>query len=80
MNILSASLVAGCFGIVILFIISFLAVHAPFLLQKWSKKEREIPPVKEEPKKKIEPVYYIVEKKKKRIKQSYSEPKQIHFK
>ena len=80
MNILSTSLAAGCFGIVILFIISFIAVHTPSVLQKLSKKEDEKPPVKEEPKKEIEPVYYIVERKKKRIKQSYSDPKQIHFK
>ena len=42
---------------------------------------KKLPPSPpKEPEKKVEPVYFIVEKKKKRAKAEYSEPKRIQFK
>ena len=80
MNILSSSILLGSVGVLLLFLISFLSVHTPTLLQKLSKKEAEKPEEAPPQNTEVEPIYYIVEKKKKRVKESYSKPKQIRFK
>ncbi len=80
MNLLSTNIILGCIGIVLLFIISFLAVHTPAILQKTNKKRMENPPQSPPQQTEVEPVYYIVEKKRKRVKETYSQPKQIRFK
>lgn len=62
----------------------FLVTHL-LLFAKSKKREispaqtEEKPPQKEQAPAKQEPVYYIVEKKRRRVKQSYGEPKEIRF-
>ncbi|MBQ8296076.1 MAG: hypothetical protein IJX87_06590 [Clostridia bacterium] len=90
-NLLSASPALGFFLLIVLFFLCFLGVHIAQLAKLgWSvqKKTAEKPktpppePQKEKapPPKAQEPVYYIVERKQKRSKARYSEPKEIRFK
>lgn len=89
MNILSVSPALGCVWLVCLFILCFLLVHTAKLVRLgW--KHRKPPKAEEKPtsptetktpaeSKPQEPVYYIVEKKR-RYKTTFSNPKQIRFK
>lgn len=69
----------GLVYLLITFIVCFALVHviklavAGFFSLKKKKPEPE-----KKPEKKVEPVYYIVEKK--RARKTYSEPKEIEFK
>lgn len=83
---------AGARGILwcaLLFLIPFLLIHgAKLALIGWRAYKKKNEPEKSEPAKKTEPppaeptepVYYIVEKKQRRPKPSYGEPKRINFK
>ena len=88
MNILSSSPVLDFIWVIALFLACFLLVHtARLLLLGW--KHRKTPPQAQPPataekktpveSKPQEPVYYIVEKKR-RTKTTFCEPKQIRFK
>jgi hypothetical protein len=75
----------GGFFLVLLFSFCFLCVHLITYLA--SKQKNTPPPPEQEPEKEKapavsqpEPVYYIVERKKKRAKTQYGEPKEIRFK
>lgn len=90
MNVLLLSAGArGIFWCALLFLFPFLIVHgAKLALIGWNAHKRKSEPPKSEPAAKKEPppidtpepVYYIVEKKQRKPKPSYSEPKQIKFK
>ncbi len=90
LNCLNSAVVGGVF-LGLLFIVCFLGVHIVKLARRGyeetlkvkkgeqpqqSAPEQEKKPVQKTP----EPVYYIVEKKKKRPKSSYSDPKEFRFK
>ena len=83
MNILSIQ-AWGAVYTVILFAICFFIVHLLRLALYGYRTVRKKPSGKEEkpekPEKASEPVYYIVERKKKRPKSEYSDPKRITFK
>lgn len=90
MQTLLLSSAFGIFWLILLFALCFVGVHVLRLArigQSYRKQERTVQkdePVKEEPKQEAppatsEPVYYIVERKK-RVKSSFGEPKQIRFK
>ncbi len=84
MNLLSVQ-AAGAFWTVFLFAMCFFFVHLFRLAHmgyhagRRFQKEEEKEPEESTEAKHAEPVYYIVEKKKKRTKASYSEPKRIKF-
>ena len=91
MNILMSIPIKGMLFTILLFLVCFVGIHVIILARLgWeyqSHKEKAVKkPVekpKEEEKKPLvekEPIYYIVERKTKRAKTSYGEPKQIHFK
>ena len=79
----------GALSVSLLFIISFLCVHIVRLVKfgwiyqrkklAFQKSEPVPTPEKQAPKPQ-EPVYYIVERKKRRAKSSYGEPKAFRFK
>lgn len=81
MNLLSVQGTGAALTLAIL-LLCVLLVHAVKLAKVgWRTLFKKLPP--EEPKKpepKPEPVYFIVERKKKRSKSDYSSPKQIQFK
>ncbi len=82
MNLLSIQ-AWGAFYTVILFLLCAFAVHAVRLaaIGYRSMKKQARPAKKTEPSRgQTEPVYYIVERKKKRPKSEYSDPKRIQFK
>jgi hypothetical protein len=81
----------GFLWILFLFVFSFFCVHLVKLALLGAESLRKTPPEPLKPPEKTEekkapapqaqePVYYIVEKKTRRPKSSYSEPKQIKFK
>ena len=82
----------GFLWLIFLFILCFLCVHLTKLALHGAEIIRKTPPQappekkeekqeeKKAPASPQEPVYYIVEKKTRRPKSSYSEPKQIRFK
>ncbi len=75
---------AGIFALLCLFAFCFLGVHLVKLAEtEWTKTKppKEEPPEKEnEAPENQEPIYYIVERKQRRAKPSYGEPKRISFK
>ena len=81
MNLLSVQGTGAALTIA-LFLFSLFIVHAIKLAKiGWRTLFKKLPP--QEPKKpepKPEPVYFIVERKKKKAKTDYSEPKRIQFK
>lgn len=87
-NLLSVPALFGVLWLALLFGGCFLIVHIARLVKfGWLYQKKEDPPApteekKEktpEPKPSAEPVYYIVERKRK-TRQSYGEPKEIRFK
>ena len=72
----------GALYILLLFALCFVIVHGIKLaILGWRTFGKKLPAEKPKPaEKKTEPVYFIVEKKKKRAKAEYSEPKRIQFK
>ena len=79
----------GVGGLFLLFSLCFLGVHlTKIAINGWclyDEKPREAPPEqvperKTEPPQSPAPIYYIVEKKRRRSKTSYGEPKEIRFK
>ena len=79
--------IGGFFGVVLFFALCFFAIHiVRYFKIAWQEKHPAPPPEapKEEPQEKApapqEPVYYIVERKQRRAKPKYSEPKEIRFK
>ena len=71
----------GLLYLVLIFLICFAIVHFIKLAAlgfKSLRKKPEPKPPEKKPEKKVEPVYYIVEKK--RAKRTYSAPKEIKFK
>lgn len=70
----------GFLYLVLTFVACFAFVHALKLavVGFLSIKRKKEPQPETKPEKKVEPVYYIVEKK--RAKKTYSEPKEIQFK
>ena len=66
----------------LLFLICVIVVHGFFLARiGYRTLFKKLPPAPpKEPEKKPEPVYFIVEKKKKRAKAEYSEPRRFQFK
>ena len=84
-NLLILLPVRGLFWAIFLFGFCFFGIHILKLAQVgWSSTHKKEPPQEKEEEKKTpapqEPVYYIVERKTRRAKPSYSEPKQIRFK
>ncbi len=79
MNLLSVQ-GRGAVVSVLIFLICFILVHA-FRLARfgWRTMRKKLPPEKPKPAD-PEPVYYIVERKKKRAKAEYDNPKRIQFK
>lgn len=81
----SFSPASGVFWLIMLFAFCFFFVHLVLYAKAgWDAVHRKKPTPTEKPKdaqpeKKPEPVYYIVEKKKKRPKSTFSEPREIHF-
>lgn len=70
----------GILYLFLTFLICFILVHLiklAYIGLKSVKKKPEAPP-EPKPQKKVEPVYYIVEKK--RAKKPYSNPREIQFK
>ena len=85
MNILTIFPIKGLFVTILLFIVCFVGVHVVMLARiGWeTQRKKAEPPSKPEEKKppiEKEPIYYIVERKTRRAKASYGEPKQINFK
>lgn len=86
-NLLSATPALGVLWLILLFIVCFCGVHIARLVRfGWLYQKKNEPKPSEEkkekapePKPSAEPVYYIVERKRK-TRQSYSEPKEIRFK
>ncbi len=89
-NLLTVTPLLGIVWLTLLFIVCFLGVHIArlvkfgWLYQKQPTQEKPKPPEQSEKKApektpSAEPVYYIVERKRK-TRQSYSEPKEIRFK
>ena len=93
-NLLSATALLGVFWLAVIFGVCFFGVHIARLvrfgwlyqkkeeLQKATEEKEGKEEKKEkapEPKPSAEPVYYIVERKRK-TRQSYGEPKEIRFK
>lgn len=83
MNLLSVSPQAqGFLWTVLIFLFCVIAVHGVKLavigFRSLHKNLPEEPPQK--PESKPEPVYFIVERKKKRAKSEYSEPREVKFK
>lgn len=73
--------IEGLFLLVILFLICFLIVHGIRLAMIGLRSLRLKPPEEAKPKQKEpEQIYYLVERKKKRSRKQYTEPKQIDFK
>lgn len=70
----------GLVYIIVTFIVCFALVHIIKLavIGFFSLKKKQPPEPDKNTEKKVEPVYYIVEKK--RAKKSYSEPKEFQFK
>ena len=88
-NLLFSAGARGIFWCALLFLLPFLLVHGVKLaLIGWQSYKKKSEPQKSEPAPKkepppnesAEPVYYIVEKKQRRPKASYGDPKQIKFK
>ena len=70
----------GGFYLCLLLFLCFVLVHIFKLARIGYRAGKRLPREKPKPEPKTpEPVYYIVEKKKKRAKASYSEPKRISF-
>jgi hypothetical protein len=72
----------GGFFLILLFSFCFLCVH--LIVYLLPKKQSKTPPIETEKEKappvtQAEPIYYIVERKKRRAKPQYSEPKEIKF-
>lgn len=81
---LLVSPVWGLLGLLFLFALSFVGVHFVMILQKnlnppRERKEDAPKPAPKKENKEPEAVYYIVERKKRRPKRDYSEPRQINF-
>lgn len=88
-NLLAVSPIVGLVWIALLFGFCFLGVHILKLAHigwnapKTQEKPQETNEEKKEEKKapaKEEPIYYIVERKTRRAKSTYTEPKEIRFK
>lgn len=70
----------GCLYAGLILFGCFVFVHVLKLARIGYRAKKSLPPERPKPEPKTEePVYYIVEKKKKRAKASYSEPKRISF-
>lgn len=71
----------GALWCILLFLLCLIVVHAAKLAYLgWRALGKKLPPEPPKaPEKKAEPVYFLVERKKKRPKTQYSEPKQINF-
>ena len=93
MDILLLSLpVRGMLWTITLFLVCFIGTHVLILTRlgwEYQRQDSEKPAEKTEekqdekkapPAKQAEPIYYIVERKTRRAKPSYGEPKQINFK
>ena len=91
MNILTAFPVKGFFFTLLLFFFCIVGVHLVILARVgWEHQQKstadgkpktdEKPKEEKKPSLEREPIYYIVERKTKRAKASYGEPKQINFK
>ncbi len=80
MNLLSVQGQGAVFT-VLLFLLCVIAVHGAKLAKiGYRTLKKKLPPdPPKKPETKPEPVYFIVEKKKKRAKAEYSEPKRIKF-
>ena len=85
MNLLLSIFPIGAFSLLVLFGVCFLLIHIVKLIKiGWLAQKKNAPEQKEEektpaPSSAQEPVYYIVERKR-RTKSSYGEPKRIRFK
>ncbi len=74
----AAMILSVCFAFAVLLSLARIGLRAMRKVPPAEKKEEE---AKEEPRGNApEPVYYIVEKKKKRARAEYSDPKRISFK
>lgn len=80
LNLLAAPWLGGVYAAILL-VLCFFLVHILKLARIGYRARKKLPPEKPpKPEPASEPVYYIVEKKKKRAKAEYSEPKRISFK
>ena len=93
MNTLLIALpIQGMLWTILLFLLCFIGTHVIILARfGWEfqqhnappeskKTEEEVEKKKAPPEKQAEPIYYIVERKTRRAKPSYGEPKRINFK
>ena len=93
MDILLISLpIKGMLWTILLFLVCFFGTHVIILARLgWEYQQRNATPTVEKseekaeekkapPEKQAEPIYYIVERKTRRAKPTYGEPKQINFK
>lgn len=83
--------IKGMLWTIALFLVCFIGTHVVILTRLgWEyqqqknepttdKKEKETEEKKAPPEKQAEPIYYIVERKTRRAKSTYGEPKQINF-
>ncbi|MBQ8394967.1 MAG: hypothetical protein IJX49_05275 [Clostridia bacterium] len=88
--LLIAQSIGGFFGVVLIFALCFFAVHiVRYAKLTWQEKhpteapkeeKEEEKPEEKAPAPPQEPIYYIVERKQRRAKPKYSEPKEIRFK
>lgn len=80
MNLLSQQGLGFVYTLII-FLICVIVVHAFVLIRiGYRTLHKKLPPDPPRETKKQEPVYFIVEKKKKRVKSEYSDPREIKFK
>ncbi|MBQ8374673.1 MAG: hypothetical protein IJX98_03735 [Clostridia bacterium] len=81
--LLSVQALYGALWLLFFFAFCFFAVHCVRYFAKPKQKSKQqpdqTPPPKAQETPSPQPVYYIVEKKSKRPKAKYSDPKQIHF-
>ena len=80
MNLLSVQ-TNGLWWLLLLFLVCAIVVHGvKLVIIGYRSLVRKLPPQPPpKPEKTPEPVYFIVERKKKRLKSQYSEPKEIRF-
>ncbi len=80
MNLLSVQ-GAGAAYCALLFLLCVIVVHLVKLAKLgYRTRGKRLPPEPPKVEERPEPVYYIVERKKKRARAEYSEPRRIHFK
>ncbi|MBQ2702172.1 MAG: hypothetical protein IJF64_04190 [Clostridia bacterium] len=91
-NLLTSAGGKGCIWLILLFFFTFILVHLTKLVRLgWEhtltkpkptteQKQEKPKPQEKAPAKPQEPIYYVIERKRKKPKTAYTEPRQITFK